>query len=298
MMHSLASRCPAGPRRFRIGLFAAIAVASVAGPTRLPAADEDSGSLRAENLSTEQLAAITRPDPERPLPFQPGEKLIYKIGWGWFDVGRAELTLTESVHDGSPAWKMELVARTNSFADTFYKVRNTTTAWISPDFKGTLHVEADQREGSRERKSIVEFDPQTQSMQFHNLLKGDSLPPVTVLEGTWDPMGITYFVRSLALAVGDDYVIPTSNGKEFFLTQVSVVKRERRRFRSGRQDAFLLKPNIKDLGGVFQKSDNASVTFWFSADERRVPLRMESAVAVGSFWAELVDIEQVADDED
>ncbi|MFP4283307.1 MAG: DUF3108 domain-containing protein, partial [Opitutales bacterium] len=56
------------------------------------------------------------------------------------------------------------------------------------------------------------------------------------------------------------------------------------------------KPDIKDLGGVFRKSDDASVRFWFSDDERQLPLRMESSVAVGKFWAELVEIERTAPD--
>lgn len=244
-------------------------------------------------ITEEQRALITRPSPDRPLRVEDGEKLIYKIGWGWFDVGRAEVTLERTEYAGKAAWLMEMTARTNGFADAFYKVRNTTQAWIAEDFSETLHYEAVQREGSRERDVVVHFDREERSVRYENRINDDRRSPIGVLAGTWDPMGITWFVRSLPLAVGDHYVIPTTNGKEFFLTQVSVVERERRRFRMGRQEAYKLKPNIKDLGGVFEKSDDASITFWFSADERQLPLRMESEVVIGSFWAELVEVTRV-----
>ena len=72
-----------------------------------------------------------------------------------------------------------------------------------------------------------------------------------------------------------------------------IVKEKRRKFKIGRRDALILEPNIKDLGGVFSKSKNASIRFYISDDEHQYPLRMESAVVVGKFWAELVRIEKI-----
>jgi hypothetical protein len=39
---------------------------------------------------------------------------------------------------------------------------------------------------------------------------------------------------------------------------------------------------------VFEKSKDAEIELWVSADKRRVPLRIKSKVIVGSFVGELI----------
>jgi hypothetical protein len=259
--------------------------------------EERRRTFTAEDLTAEQRALITRPSPERPPRLVHGERLVYEIGWSWFEVGEAVLTLVEADFNGQPAWRMDLTARTNGFADSFYKVRNSTRSWFTRSVSGLLHYEAIQREGSREREIAVKIDPEAWTAQHINRLKGEAQDPISILEGTWDPLSITYFVRSLPLAEGDSYFIPTTNGKNLYLTRVEVKKRQTRKFKAGRQEAFLLEPDIEDLGGVFRRSKNASIRFWFAANERQFPLRMESEVAVGKFWAELVRVETLTADE-
>ena len=112
------------------------------------------------------------------------------------------------------------------------------------------------------------------------------------MPGTFDPLGIVFFVRSLDIAVGDELVIPTTNGKEFFFTIVRVTKKVKRKFGlRQKREAFVLEPDIKDLGGVFKKSPDGKIKIFLSADDEKLPLRMESEVAVGSFWAELSEEE-------
>ena len=46
---------------------------------------------------------------------------------------------------------------------------------------------------------------------------------------------------------------------------------------------------MKDLSGVFKKSPKGILRVWYSADERRIPLRISSKVIVGSFTAKLIN---------
>lgn len=251
----------------------------------------DEAPFTAHDLSASDRARITSFPAESLLPLKSGERLVYKIGWSFFEVGEAILSLTEEYYEGVPTLKMELVASTNAFADNFYKVRNRTTSWILPDMSQPLAFKAEQSEGSRERETIVRLNPDNHTAQYENIRNHDKREPIAVTESIWDPMSITYYVRSLPLEVGQGFVIPTTNGKELFLTEIEVVKQVEKKFRIGKRDALLLEPNIKDLGGVFRKSKNATVRFWFSNDDQQLPLRMESSVAVGKFWAELDRIE-------
>lgn len=222
--------------------------------------------------------------------FAEGEHLRFKLGWSFFTVARSVLTVQPETYREEPALKISVNTRTNGFADTFYKVRNTSTSWISRDVSWSWQYSAVQKEGKHDRDIVAFFDPDALTGRYLNNLDGSERAPVNLLPGTFDPLGIVYFVRSLEFDVGDELVIPTSNGKEFFYTVVRVVDKVERKFAVGRREAWVLEPDIKDLGGVFKKSRDASLRFYLSADEFKRPLRMESEVAVGKFWAELVEV--------
>lgn len=222
--------------------------------------------------------------------FADGEHLKFKLGWSLFTVARSELEVIPGEHDGRDILKLQVKTRTNSFADAFYKVRNTSTSWVAPDLSRSFEYNAEQQEGDRERNTTAFFDPETNLARYVNNETGEERDPVEILPGSFDPLGIVFFVRSLDFDVGDKLVIPTSNGKEFFFTIVHVVDKVTRKFLIGKREAFVLEPDIKDIGGVFKKSPDGRIRFYFSADEEKLPLRMESEVAVGSFWAELSEI--------
>lgn len=251
-------------------------------------------AMTAEDISPEELASIHKPDPERKIPYRPGTKLTYKVGWGWFSVGEATMEFGEEHFGDQLATTVELQARTNRFADAFYKVRNRTKTWIAEDFSQTIHYENSQHEGSRHREVIVVFDWEHDTVQYSNTVSNDVREPVKILPGTFDPLGITFYVGSLSLEIGKTLTLPSTNGKEFFLSKVAVTGRETRKFEIGKRESIILQPSIKDLGGVFRKRENSSIKFWFTADGSGIPLRMESEVAVGSFWAELQSIEYSA----
>ncbi|MGC9450652.1 MAG: DUF3108 domain-containing protein [Oceanipulchritudo sp.] len=222
--------------------------------------------------------------------FAQGETLRFKLGWSVFRVARATLVTEPGLYEGLSSLKITLNTRTNAFADALYKVRNESTSWISGDVSRSFEYSAIQHEGGRERDTRVLFDKTGRQARYINHVSGEEREPVDILTGTFDPLGIVFLIRSIDFDVGDELVVPTSNGKEFFFTVVRVVEKVERRFAFGRMEAFVLEPDIKDLGGVFKKSPDGELRFFISADERKLPLRMESEVAVGKFWAELVEI--------
>jgi hypothetical protein len=222
--------------------------------------------------------------------FAGGEHLAFKLGWSLFTVARSELEVIPGEYKGRESLQLRVKTRTNSFADAFYKVRNTSTSWIAADVSRSFEYKAVQHEGDRGRNTTAFFDHETNRARYVNNESGEERDPVEILPGSFDPLGIVFFVRSLDFDVGDKLVIPTSNGKEFFFTVVHVVDKVKRKFLIGKREAYVLEPDIKDIGGVFKKSPDGKIRFYFSADEQKLPLRMESEVAVGSFWAELSEV--------
>lgn len=288
-------------RRLWLILFAGILLgAGLSGKDEEESEEKEDRPQTADDLTPEMRAQITPTPEHRQIPWVPGMRLTYEIGWSWFDVGTAVLTVEADEFEGTPALKFTLEARTNGFADAFYKVRNTTTAWTDLEMTRTLHYTNLQNEGKRHRDVVVDFeeDPELE-VRYHNRENDDQRPFIPIVQGTWDPMAITFYVSTLPMREDERIVIPTTNGKELFLTSIKIVERKRKKFDyGGKQEAFLLEPDIKDLGGVFRKSKDSNVRFYFAAEGPQYPLRMESSVAVGSFWAELDKIEMLAERSD
>ena len=253
-----------------------------------------------EMLPPELEANLVNPlEVPKSSTFAEGEHLKFKLGWSMFKVANATLSCEPEVYqDKHPAIKISLETRTNSFADAIYRVRNLSTSWIADDVSRSFEYTAVQDENGRKRDSSAIFDTESLTGHHVNRLTNEEKDLVEILPGTFDPLGIVFFLRCLDYDVGDELVIPTSNGKEFFYTIVHVRKKVRKKFKyGGRQEAWVLEPDIKDVGGVFKRSPDGRIRFYISADERKLPLRMESEVAVGSFWAELVDIVDVPSDD-
>jgi len=57
-----------------------------------------------------------------------------------------------------------------------------------------------------------------------------------------------------------------------------------------------VEPEIRHIGGVFEKSKDAKLNVWVTADERRLPVKITSKVIIGSFVAELISAGMVDQD--
>lgn len=266
----------------------------------LPVSAAMEGPVNADDLLADLPAEMRENlvDPltvDRNPTFTGGEELRFRLGWSLFTVAHTELRVEPEVFEERPALKISVETKTNGFADAFYKVRNLSTSWITDDVSRSLRYTSVQQEGGRERDTVSVFHPERSLVHYEDRIDDEVREPVPILPGTFDPLGIVFFVRSLDFELGDELVVPTTNGKEFFFTIVRVVDKVERTFAYGRREAWILEPDIKDLGGVFKKSPDGKVRFFFSADEEKLPLRMESSVAVGRFWAELTGVGPAAD---
>lgn len=220
-----------------------------------------------------------------PLPFRPGEKLNFKVRWGIVPAGEAVLEVrpVEEVK-GVPSYHFTLTARTTPFIDLFYKVRDRIDGYADLEMTHSLLYKEEKR-GRRKRRVVVEFDWKKGEAQ--RVSAGNKRPPVSLARGSFDPLSIFYAFRLRDLERSKEIVIPVSDGKKLAAGRATVLKREAIDVLGKRYDAYLVEPDLQAIGGVFEKSKDARLKIWVTADERRIPVKIESEVVVGSFVAEL-----------
>jgi hypothetical protein len=114
------------------------------------------------------------------------------------------------------------------------------------------------------------------------------------MPGTFDPLSVFYAFRLYNLKEDDEITIPATDGKKMLLGKLNVIKREMITVNGISYDTFLVEPELGQLGGVFEKSKDAKLQIWVTADSQRIPVRIKSKVAVGSFIAELTSYNEGA----
>ncbi len=228
----------------------------------------------------------------RDPPFVPGEKLTYQLRWSVIPAGIAVLEVQPAATiNGTHACHFVLTARSNSFVDVFYKVRDRIDAYADLDMTHSLLYKKQQHEGKTRRKVVVDFDWNKQIVQYSNFNKKEK--SISVPPGTFDPLSVFFYLRLQTLKTGTLVSRPVTDGKKCVLGNAWIIKKEKVSLASGTHEAFLVEPELKHIGGVFEKSKNAKIQVWVSADRHCIPLKIASEVVVGSFVGELVAVEGI-----
>ncbi|MBI9073984.1 MAG: DUF3108 domain-containing protein [Desulfatibacillum sp.] len=238
--------------------------------------------------------AMTESEVEIParIPFLPGEKLTFELKWLFVPAGTATLEILPlEIRDGKPVWHFVLKARTNRFADAFYKVRDRIDSYVDLDMTHTLYYKKIQREGDTKRDVEVLFDWENNKAVY--IQDGNREKPLEVNPASFDPLSIFYHFRSGDLTLGSQMDAYVTDGKKCVVGRADITKEQPLRVPVGRYDTLLLEPELKHVGGVFKESKDATLRIWFSKGPERHIVKIKGKVVVGSFSADLVRVEKL-----
>jgi len=219
------------------------------------------------------------------IPFRPGEKLHFKVYWTTIlaaEVTVEVLPIEQIAHE--PAYHFAMTARTVPALDTIYRVRDRMESFAHKDMSHALLYKV-KKEGDRKKDVYVAYD--TKKLEARLVKNGKKRRPVRILPGSFDPLSVFYFFRMQQLQEGSEISAPVSDGKTCMVGKARVLRRERIQVSGRSYDTYLVEPDLGGIRGVFQKTPNAKLQIWVTADNRKLPVMIKSEVAVGSFTAEL-----------
>ncbi len=220
------------------------------------------------------------------LPFSPGEKLTFQVRWSFIPAGEAVLeVLPVETIAGVRAYHFVMTARTYPFIDVFYKVRDRIDSYADTQMTHALLYKKRNR-GRRIRDVVVTFDWEKKEAQYSN--RGERALPISLLPGSFDPLSVFYAFRCHELTENSQIQASVTDGKKCVVGDATVISRETITVASATYDTYLVEPDLKHIGGVFQKSPRAKLKIWVTADSKRMPVKVKSKVVVGSFVAELI----------
>jgi hypothetical protein len=224
------------------------------------------------------------------IPFLPGEKLTLHVRWAFIPAGEVQLEILPfEVVNGVKSYHFAMTARTSPLVDPFYKVRDRVDAYTDTEMTHSLLYKK-QQQGKSKRNVVVNFDWKKREAQYSNF--DEHREPVSISAGSFDPLSVFYAFRLFELKEGVKIKAPVTDGKKFVNGEATVLKKEKIYVADEWFETYLVVPDLKHIGGIFKKSKDAKLRIWVTADKRRMPIKIKSKVAVGSFVAELVSYEQ------
>ena len=219
------------------------------------------------------------------------EQLSYAIKWGIVHAGTSSLSV-QGVEDvaGQPAYHIVSEARSAAVIDAFYKVRDRNESWMDTRQPRSLKYARNIREGSYRIKEVITLDQEKRRFSEvserldknrRETTEGDITPNVL------DVLSSLYYVRTLPLEVGKEFVIDVHSSDKVWPLVLKVKGRETVRVHAGKFDCYRVEPVLREAGIFIAKGKKLEV--WITADEKRLPVLMRAEIFIGHVAAELVN---------
>ena len=270
--------------RFRVALVIALALSTVVSgqQPRQPGTRTPAPKTPAPKTPAPRTARPAPPPArEATVPFRVGETLTFDVSWSQFiTAGTATTRVVEKkpasssmayaiVADGRP---VPLVAR---FYPVYYKMESLLDSFSILSIQSSTNSE----ENGRQRQSSTRFDRRALRAYFESLadsVKTTFAIPANVQDG----LATLYAVRGRAFKAGERFKIPVADGGSLYSAEFETRGPEKIRVPMGDFEAWNLRLTILD-----DKEQPAATNsgLWISTDGRRLPVKLQSDLPIGSF---------------
>jgi len=244
------------------------------------------GSLHAQRKTPpargSQPSPTRAPRVERPVPFHVGETLTYDVSWSsYVTAGTAVATVKEKkpsfnstayyiVAEGRPT---PLVSKLYSL---YYKLDTLLDSYTLLPQRGSVYSE----EGSRHRFRTTRFDRTARRAFFEYQTASTIKTDFAVSPVVQDALSAVYVLRAVPFAAGDRMTMPVCDNGTNYKVQIDIGAAERVRTPMGDVTAWKVRPTVFDEKN---KPVGRNMAIWMSDDARRVPVKFQAELPVGSF---------------
>lgn len=234
------------------------------------------------------LPALAGESATNSLWFPVGEKLTYKLKWGFITVGRGEVSSEWIEYDGKRMIALRAKARTSAIVARVYPVDDDIESIVDP--KTFLPVKYTQRlrEGKHVRNESTIFDHDAKLATWTSKLDMSS-KVIPIEKGTRDVLSLLYFMRRTGIKPGEAKSFRVLVDDKIFDLKLKGIEYDHVRVRKkGKLRCMRIQPDAK-FGGIFSRK--GEVRMWFTDDKRRICTAVRGKVPMVSLKAQLLSVD-------
>lgn len=220
------------------------------------------------------------------------EKMYLDIHYLGMTVGKIlVVNKGKKVINGKEVWHMHARFKSAPFYSNIYELDDTVDTYVSTEDFLSIRYSLIQRESKVSVDDLQLHDrDQLKTFWFYKQKKVDGKIKNKKVENfiphfSIDPFSVLFFYQGLPLLDKDVYEIPIINkGKMLLLTSV-VEGREVLDTEVGKKKAIRVHATTQYTGETLKSGD---IYFWFSDDEKRILLKAQAKIKIGSVTADIV----------
>lgn len=225
---------------------------------------------------------------DKKIPFYPGEKLTYEGKWGIIPAGEITLeVLPRETVQGVETYHFAMITKTNAAVDLLYKIRERQDSYVAADMTRSVLYKK-RTESKHPRDVVVHFNWEKLEATYINF--GKHSPTIRLLPGSFDPLALFFILRLQDLTENSVIEIPITDGSTNFRVKATIGKKEAIEIKGKMYNSIEVTPDMERLEDIVKKSENPQLRIWFSADEKKIPLKIQSKVGIISFIFEFVSM--------
>lgn len=222
--------------------------------------------------------------------FNPGEKVYLDINYMGVSTGKIVLSTMDPIYIGDKkANHFNAVVKTAAYYRYLYELDDTVDSYVSVDKNIPLKFSLIQRESDKDIDDLQLFDLNELKTYAFFKKKTDKKTKkkkkVKYIPSHYvDPLSVIYFIRGLPMEKGKTYDIPIMNQGKIIFLNTTVVGTTEIDTKIGKKEAYVVKASSKYSGETLKSGD---MTFWFSKDDKRVFLKFEAKIKIGSITGDI-----------
>ena len=221
--------------------------------------------------------------------FKAGEKLKYRIHYGFIDAGSATLEVKNEMKNigGRSCYHIIGTGETVGAFDWFFKVRDKYESIVDSQAIIPWLFFRRVNEGGYTINQNVSFNHYTDSAKSEK-------KTIHIPEYTQDLISAFYYSRTFDVtnvSEGEVFPIPGYLDDYTLPLDVKFIGRDVIKTRIGSIRCLAFRPMLQE-GRVFR--ENEDMTVWVSDDDNHIPVRVQAEVLVGSIKMDLISFENIA----
>jgi len=275
-----------------------------------------SSELRIKDQNGQKLGAGKAPVPVRRLPeiedeegftgrrpnqdpFRVGEEIVFDISYWGIDAGELAMRVLPFVSvNGRKSYRFQTTARTVSVFESIYKVNDIAETYL----------EFEEMRPSSYRLNIKETNQLGNARAIHDWPSGmvrfwekkvTKEGKVEEKKFEWEGSAFAqnafssiWYLRTFQLKPGRTYKFWLAHENENLLIECEVLRQERLKTSLGTFETVVIKPRATKNGEPHSIGDNL---FWMTADDRKLPVRIESKIKIGKIVGSLAKLARAED---
>lgn len=232
---------------------------------------------------------VAPPRVERSVPFPVGEMLTYDVSWSTYLTAGSVVTTVKEKRPSYNSTAYYIVAEgrpttlLSHLYSLYYKADTLLDSYTLLPQRGSIYSE----EGKRHRYRATRFDRAAGKVFFefttdHTVKADFGTSPVAQ-----DALSAIYALRAGAFKAGDRSTMPVSDNGANLNARFETGALERVKTRLGEMNAWRVRLALVDAKN---QPIGRNTAIWISDDPRRLPLKVQADLAVGSFVLLLRDV--------